>query len=647
MFRNSNGQSYQTERELGKGGEGTVYTITENPDTVIKIYNDQFSKEQIAKLQYMASVWTEQLEKYTAWPRALLYGSNNQPVGFLMRKLENYYPLHMLFSPMDRKRLFPDKGYNFLVHVARNLCSAFNALHQLKVIVGDINEGNILVNVQGMVAFIDCDSFQVSDGQVYYFCQVGIPRYTPPELLRRVSFSDVVRTEETDSFSLGILIFQLLFLGRHPFAGRNNSQEDIDEDTAIRNHEFAYSLRKTSKRLSPPDAAFKIQYLPDGLVNLFHRAFEQEENRPAAAEWISAIDNCLKQIRACSVSKTHFYPGIIGFCPWCDFKARLGIVYFWDNSFVDHLSALGDMETFINGFKLTKLNIKVLPEGLSNVEVTAAPIDKKYASSIHVKLAVYAIIVLVTAFVAAYVTGWAILFGILCWSLNRVGPLGEDVDKELERRKGSYAVFHQRYFQLHEQYRSEVEVAKYNRGLPELAKLIAAYRGLPEELQYIRRKAEEDVYSSQLDQYLEKHLISDYRIEQFGASKKLLLYTAGIKTAADIDKLDVVYVKGIGPKNITYLKAWKRQVQSGFLYQPDQQLLNKKFAEAAQAVAAKRTHLETQLRQRYQDLLIIKNSLQLKQEKLEKEYVKLLLPYRQSEADLAAFQNLVNKYNLF
>lgn len=133
-----------------------------------------------------------------------------------MKKLVAFVPLHMLFSPMDRKKVFPDKGYNFLIHVARNLATAFHQVHQLGIIAGDVNEANVLVSKTGMVALIDCDSFQIKNGNRYHFCEVGIPRYTPPELLERGSFDQVVRTENTDSFSLATLIFQLLFLGRAP-----------------------------------------------------------------------------------------------------------------------------------------------------------------------------------------------------------------------------------------------------------------------------------------------------------------------------------------------------------------------------------------------------------------------------------------------
>ncbi|MBO9633492.1 MAG: protein kinase, partial [Chitinophagaceae bacterium] len=250
---------YTTSRLLGQGGEGAVYELADHPEQVLKIYSDPLSPEKYNKLQLMVNRFSEQMQAYAAWPMDLVRDQKGKPCGFVMKKLDQYMPLHMLFSPMDRKKIFPDKGYNFLVHVGRNIASAFHTLHSAGMVVGDVNEGNLLVNKQGMVAFIDCDSFQLSDGNTYYYCEVGVPRYTPPELLRLTSFDKVVRTTNTDAFSMAILIFQLLFLGRHPFAGVNNSQEDIGEEVAIQRQLFAYSIRNRQNQLSPPKDSFDIK----------------------------------------------------------------------------------------------------------------------------------------------------------------------------------------------------------------------------------------------------------------------------------------------------------------------------------------------------------------------------------------------------
>ena len=69
------------------------------------------------------------------------------------------------------------------------------------------------------VALIDADSFQFSLNGKSYPCVVGVPDFTPPELHGK-NLASVQRTIEHDNFGLAVAIFHLLFMGRHPFAGR-------------------------------------------------------------------------------------------------------------------------------------------------------------------------------------------------------------------------------------------------------------------------------------------------------------------------------------------------------------------------------------------------------------------------------------------
>ena len=162
QFYKGQKNNYTVLRELGKGGEGTVYELAGNTSLVLKVYTEPLAEKKARKLGIMAGMYNPRIEEYAAWPVDVVTDNRNIVVGFAMTKLVDYYPLHMLFSPMDRKKIFPDKGYNFLVHVARNLAAAFQSLHSAGLVVGDVNEGNILVNARGMVAFIDCDSFQLN-----------------------------------------------------------------------------------------------------------------------------------------------------------------------------------------------------------------------------------------------------------------------------------------------------------------------------------------------------------------------------------------------------------------------------------------------------------------------------------------------------
>src|ERR1035437_662790 len=118
-------EQYVTGRELGRGGEGTVYEVKNHSSVVLKKYNEPPAQDKVNKLRHMVSMRSPAIEAYAAWPTDLVLDDTEAVCGFVMKKLTGYVPLHMIFNPMDRKKLFPDKGYNFLVHVARNLSTAF------------------------------------------------------------------------------------------------------------------------------------------------------------------------------------------------------------------------------------------------------------------------------------------------------------------------------------------------------------------------------------------------------------------------------------------------------------------------------------------------------------------------------------------
>ncbi len=638
--------SYTTTRLLGKGGEGTVYEISGQPDLVLKIYIDQPDAAKLRKLDLMASLTHAKVKEYAAWPLDTVTDSKGNTVGFVMKKLVNYVPLHMLFSPMDRKKLFPDKGYNFLVHVAKNLASAFYTLHAAGLIIGDVNEGNILVSNQGMIAFIDCDSFQIQDGNTYFYCEVGVPRYTPPELLEKASFQNVVRTENTDSFSLAVLIFQLLFLGRHPFAGRNISNEDIDEETAIRKHLFAFSLINNHKQLLPPIDSFDIHYLSPGLTELFHAAFEKREARPLPANWITALNEFMQHMTTCSKTSLHVYPASIHHCPWCEFREKRNILYFLDDSLLQGYTALADIESFIQGFRIDKLqfapiNINSLPVK----QLNASPVDKKYYRfRWYQRAAIFLLIVLTIGGLIASLLSSHPLLSLFCsiifYTIRKILPWKRILEEELYIRNMEQVITKQKLETAIREYNHSPEVRQYNKIAGNLERLIQQYKDLPSEVQARRKKAEEDHYNDQLHQFLQSFPIQDHTIPNIGNSRKQSLQAAGIYTAADIYKLSNTKIQGIGPRYIQTLLSWQIEMSTQFIYHPDTIVLNSKYQQIQLEIETMKKRLEDNIRKEYQSLQYVKQHFPHKQVQLKNNILFLHAQHLQAVADYEAFRKV-------
>jgi DNA-binding helix-hairpin-helix protein with protein kinase domain len=174
----------------------------------------------------------------------LFDATSNLCVGFTMQRV-NARPIHQLYRPKDRKAYFPRATWGFLVHVAKNLTAAFDTLHENGILMADVNEGNVFVTEAGLVRLIDCDSYQVKNPRGGVFkCEVGTPIWTPPEL-QGTPFANAPRRIEHDRFGLALLVFHLLFMGRHPYAGVPQNMAAMSDqwtlEWAIKNHQFAYS----------------------------------------------------------------------------------------------------------------------------------------------------------------------------------------------------------------------------------------------------------------------------------------------------------------------------------------------------------------------------------------------------------------------
>ncbi len=308
--------------ELGRGGEGSVFEVQGNPSLVAKVYHKTpLAEDHVAKLRPMSAVWSANLEKISAWPRTILFDPiQRKPCGLLMSKMEGARPLHELYGTTARRRHFPDVGWHHLVLAARNAAAAFNTLHAVGIVVGDVNQGNLLVDEKMCVRMIDCDSFQiVREGKIFN-CPVGSPHFTPPELQGQ-RLRDVVRTVNHDRFGLATLIFHLLFVGRHPFAGRFRGQGDLSIEKAIAESRFAFSPNKAETQVDPPPASLLLDDLPQGLANLFEAAFRPKvmrgNFRPSPEQWIQELELLIKRRKACNIDPMHVFAPEAGRCPWC------------------------------------------------------------------------------------------------------------------------------------------------------------------------------------------------------------------------------------------------------------------------------------------------------------------------------------------
>lgn len=314
-------------KELARGGEGKVCLVQGNSNVVAKIYLDKALQkhDKAGKIKTMCDLFDPDVATFSALPQRAIFDSRGKVVGFIMEKITDFKEIHNLYGISTKRKLFNFANWRFMVHTAQNLACAVNTLHEKGIVIGDINQGNILVDNQAMIKLIDCDSYQVEHNGKIYFCEVGVPEYTSPEL-QGMSFNGITRSKNHDCFGLAVMIFKILMFGRHPYSGVGAPPEI---ENAIKRGCYCFGLN--AKGLTPIYSKLVSEVLNDEIKELFERAFSKKQNciRPTAKEWIQALGRFEQELQECR--QGHKYYSKRNFCIWCELE-KIGFKPFDNNT---------------------------------------------------------------------------------------------------------------------------------------------------------------------------------------------------------------------------------------------------------------------------------------------------------------------------
>jgi DNA-binding helix-hairpin-helix protein with protein kinase domain len=556
---------YSVAELIGKGGEGEVYAIKGRSGQAVKIYNASLRAKREDKVRAMVGEGLAVKTEIVAYPVEIATDNRGNFLGFVMRLVSGYRPLHEIYSPKSRQRHFPKADYRFIVHTALNVARAVGKVHQTGCVIGDLNHSGVLVAQNATVALIDADSFQFRLDGKFYACVVGVPEFTPPELHGK-NLASVERTIEHDNFGLAVAIFHLLFMGRHPYAGRY-SGPDISMGDAIAQNRFAFSLtRQSATQTTPPPGALTLDLFPESAVNVFEQAFGLNAGaRPSAADWIGALTKLEGSLNHCSRVKTHYFPSNAKSCVWCSLSANSGFDMFPDLSAVTPnipTDTRGTEQAIreILAFRFPMI-ADLLPQSPAPRGASAALIEAKSGKRGRALLGLLMMGGAITGSIVA-IPAWFVWVGLAIWGWVTFS------DREVES-----APFQTGFKDADERVQRELESFVRRNGLTEVVKVrgdldatITAYKGhddaLTRELMVLKSNRE----SRQRQAYLDGFSVRRSNISGIGASKTATLISFGIETAADVNRSSVIRVPGFGNVMTGKLMAWRQRHESRFKY---------------------------------------------------------------------------------
>lgn len=597
LRRVSDGSQVRLGRELGRGGEGSVHEVM-GQELVAKIYRRSPPPLKVDKLHAMTRQHSPALLRVAAWPLDVLEDPAHRVRGFLMPRVSAREDVHQLYSPKSRRRAFPDADFRFVVRAAANLARAFAAMHTAGHVIGDVNHGNALIGCDATVMLIDCDSFQVRDaaGRVFT-CDVGVPLFSAPEIQGRV-FRGLKRSRQHDDFGLAVLLFHLLFQGRHPFAGVFAGGE-MPVERAIAESRFAYGGEAAARGMSAPPLTLRLDAFGPGIAALFERAFAGPgiPHRPEPSEWLAALTALERELEPCEVSKLHArrrdQP-----CCWCEVEGRSGVRLFGAAPVFEKLSAEAIASLWAAVQAVPRPSDDPGYPGV--VSFSPAPVSA-YFNPVRVANVAGFMLGGTCAAGAVATHLWGLTGGVTMVAIASVATLAGvltsrrlgRVGRIAARRRLSKAQAHWRA--LEKRWNAECSPRAFNE---EVQRLLHVRQQL-DSLESWRRRELRSARGEQRARAREESL-AGYRIEDSGVglrpSDVATLATLGIHTAADVMRESARVGLSIPPFNANQLTTWASALDRRFRPVRGAPLDADLVAQVEQRVAHRQRELHDELR---------------------------------------------------
>ena len=287
--------AYKIERELGRGGMGTVYLASRADDqfqnqVAIKLVNRGMDSDFVIR-RFLGE---RQILAYLNHPniaRLLDGGATEEGLPYFVMEyvegqtIHHYCDSHRL-TTIERLKLF------------LQVCSAVQYAHQNLVVHRDIKPGNILVTSTGEVKLLDFGIAKLLDAEfsssdtTAKFGRLLTPDYASPEQVKGEPI-----TTASDIYSLGVLLYQLL-TGHRPYHVTNTSpaemvrvicEQEPDRPSTVINRSITLTdQREPAEKILTPGDVSKLRHsqpqklrrqLAGDLDNVILKALRKEPAR--------------------------------------------------------------------------------------------------------------------------------------------------------------------------------------------------------------------------------------------------------------------------------------------------------------------------------------------------------------------------------
>ncbi|MBL8953912.1 MAG: hypothetical protein JNK82_24255 [Myxococcaceae bacterium] len=237
---------------LGEGGEARVYRFG---DQALKLFHTPTPQKAEKVLRF-----PQRLPAEVVAPREAVHDDRGTVIGYAMPAVLGHDELARLTNRRWREGVVSNAR---VLELFDQAAGVLKRLHAAGVVVGDLNDGNVLFE-KGL-AFIDADSMQFAGLP----CVVGHEKTLDPALYGVDLTSGPRFTPGTDWYAWHVLLFSSL-LYVHPFGGVHPKLP-----TLLRRAQAGHSVLESDVLF--PKSAVHWRVLPDEVLHHFTRVFKHGE----------------------------------------------------------------------------------------------------------------------------------------------------------------------------------------------------------------------------------------------------------------------------------------------------------------------------------------------------------------------------------
>lgn len=283
---------FDQDQFLASGGEADVYrfepdqSFTQrfgNGPFVVKLFREEGHDdkrravlERQAKLRAFPQGLPEEVVKplSLACDPAQKVNGNPKVIGYAMPFVTDAIPLIRFKAPQFRKDHPERVTIQRLCRILVNLHALVSKVHQCGVVIGDLNDKNVLVGHNDEVYLLDADSLQYGEWE----CPAFVPNFVDPKIIE-VHHKDASRIKkvgdhsvQTDWYAFAVIAFQLL-VRVNPYLDGFCKLKDKGKPIKG-NRRLQHQISVFHPEVNLPRTALPLDLLPEAIHEVFRMVFE-------------------------------------------------------------------------------------------------------------------------------------------------------------------------------------------------------------------------------------------------------------------------------------------------------------------------------------------------------------------------------------